>query len=238
MGKLLVIVVGLLFASGLPLTADENKTSLNQLVFAGQARASDSEHAFLSRDTLLDGIMSTSGQTLGQRGDSDPIDGNLDVEGWANTSILYGDAGTVSFRPADKDSGSWHEAVSHHLDASTGLVTGNARQNDTQGGEKHAKGREIPDQRVQVVRIERNPVTVTDGRCIGPLCAEVGFLESVSLFVAAAAVFYGTLFSIGVLCFFKPVITRWWYVDFLLGEIVALAGFVWMHEVYLWGYPG
>lgn len=236
MEKLLIALALVLFVQH-PDAIAPNKEIGHHDLRLGKVNTAPFDQKSLALDLVIEGSVSPRSKTVLNDVYPPSVYGDPDITGWTSASISHRYSNSVLTFGKGREAQDGGKAVGHHLEASAGLITSHTGENYADGGQKHTERGKKSDERIEPVSLDSNQVGITNSRCVGPLCAEVGFLRSVSLLIAIAAVVFGELFSILVLAVFRPIFTRWWYVDALLGQIVAMTGFVCVGEIVLGSNP-
>lgn len=227
MGKLLLCVLWLLFAQH-PVETIRNKPLSESALFLREVQAHGAYFKHMRVSRAFQGHMRPSSEPVLPHGSRFAIDNETDVGCWPGPCITNSDPDPARLRLLHRETQRGHEAVGHHGEAAARLQTRHASEDHAYRGQKNPEGSQEANPAVQPEGLKRDPVTKANGGSIGPLGAKVRFLEGVGLLIASSLVVFGTLGSLFITGFCRPIITRWWYVDAILGQVVALTGHVWL----------
>lgn len=223
MEKFLVALAWLVFSQN-PLLADFDERSKDYLGLIGEIAPSRSDQQTLTINTKFDGLSGIYSKTLMGEIDFLAVIFNDDIERWTGSDILDRKANIAIPEVSHGNVQDGHEAISHHLDATNSGLRSNRGKDDTDSREKDAKSTDKANDVVQPVAFGRDTVTDAHRSSTSPLSTEVRSLNILWLFVAIAAASYGTVFAVLLLGYQRAFLTRWWYVDALICEIIGLLG--------------
>lgn len=236
MGKLLFVLIWLLIGHA-PVAAIPDEAAASRLLGLGEINAVSIEDQLISADRLFEGGVGARAKAISIKTNALPVGLNVNSASWTSPDVLDSDLRPTGLQMLNREAQGWHEAEGHHPDTSTGLVARHSSKYHADSGQEDAESRDETDPGIQPERLEGDQIAVANRRCIGPLCAEVGRFRSVGLLIAISGVVFGTFYSLGIALILQPIITRRWYLDALLGQVVAFAGHVGVGYIILGIYP-